>query len=214
MAKDPYYDRPEVSNSDLSWLRGQFSNSTFRGDQQKAYRFGTLIDCMITEKKKVDYYKRTCAGEVFSADEFEIAGEMKKAFYRDPLCRMMAEHSQTQKVGSGRVAFNCRGFEFALYCRWKWDLFCGLHTVNGDIKSTTATTQKQFEEAVRYFQYHRQRAFYMNGEGTSRDMLIGISKKNFKVFKVPIERGSSIFREGEELATEWAFKWYQLFENF
>ena len=50
----------------------------------------------------------------------------------------------------------------------------------GDIKSTSATTQEQFESAVRQFDYDRQRFFYMNIAGSEKDVLIGISKEHQK----------------------------------
>ncbi len=81
----------------------------------------------------------------------------------------------------------------------------------GDIKSTTATTQKQFEDAVRYFDYDRQRFFYMNMAGSNQDILIGISKVNFKVFKVPIQRGSELWNSGRDKTMELAFKYWMMF---
>lgn len=214
--KDPYYALPQVSNSDLSWLKKQFIPD--RGkviDLEQAYRFGTLIDCMITEPMKVDYFRMTCAGNYYTKDEFRLAEAMKKSFYRDPLCTMMAEKSEFQKV-SKRYAFPIEydGFRFRLDVRCKWDLFAQ-HSlrISGDIKSTTATTQKQFEEAIRYFDYDRQRAWYMDIEGTDRDMLIGISKKNCQVFKVPIERGGELYESGKRKYQELAFRWWTLFGN-
>ncbi len=110
MIKDPYYSEPEVSNSDLSWLKNQFAPVSYRGDVEKAYRFGTLIDCMITEPEKVDYFTRECAGVVYSIEEFEQAQEMKRAFYRDELCKLMVGQAKYQQVMKRRMAIN--------YCRY------------------------------------------------------------------------------------------------
>ena len=212
--KDPYYALPQVSNSDLSWLKKQFmSDSNKIIDLEKAYLFGTLIDCMITEPHKVDYFTKTCAGNQDTADDFKLAEDMKRMFYRDPLAKMMAENSEYQKV-SIRSDFGIEydGFFFHLDVRCKWDLYAEPKLkVSGDIKSTTATTQKQFEEAVRYFDYDRQRAWYMDIEGTDKDVLIGISKKNCKVFKVPIERNSELYNDGKRKYQELAFRWWTLF---
>lgn len=210
--KDPYYSRPEVSNSDLSWLKKLFQPEQITYDIEAAYRFGTLIDCMITEPQKVDYYQRSCAGNNYTADEFALAESMKKAFYRDPICKLIADNSEFQKI-SVRSGFKIEfdGFSFMLDVRAKWDLYAPKIKVSGDIKSTTATTQKQFEEAVRHFDYDRQRAWYMDIENTDNDMLIGISKKNCQVFKIPIKRGSELYNSGKAKYQDLAFKYWSLF---
>ena len=76
--KDPYYSRPEISNSDLSWLKKYWMPQEEIIDVEKAYRFGTLIDCMITEPHKINYFQLTCAGVKYTADEFALAEENKK----------------------------------------------------------------------------------------------------------------------------------------
>lgn len=213
IGKDPYYGRPEVSNSDLSELKKYWQSKEQTYDVEAAYRFGTLIDCMITEPFKIDYYKLTCAGILYNKEEFALAEEMKKAFYRDDFCRILADNSEYQKV-SINPAFKIEyeGHAFSLPVRCKWDLFAMPKLkLSGDIKSTTAETQKQFEEAAHYFDYFRQRAWYMDIEGVDNDMLIGISKKNCKVFKIPIKRGDAKYKEGKAHYQEIAFKWWYLF---
>jgi hypothetical protein len=213
--KDPYYTLPEVSNSDLSWLKKYWMLQDEIIDLEKAYRFGTLIDMMITEPEKVNYFALTCAGQQYSADEFALAEEMKKAFWRDEFCAMMAKHSEFQKVSVRKdfpVEFD--GFTFSLNVRCKWDLYAMPKLrISGDIKSTTATSQKQFEDAVRHFDYDRQRAFYMDIEGVDNDMLIGISKVNKKIFKVPVKRGGDLYNSGKAKYQELAFRYWYLFEN-
>jgi hypothetical protein len=83
--------------------------------------------------------------------------------------------------------------------------------MGGDIKSTTATTQEQFEAAITHFDYHRQRAVYMTLSGYSYDVIIGISKKNFQVFKVYIKRGDELFNRGMYEFQALAYKYYVLF---
>lgn len=212
--KDPYYGRPEMSNSDLSWLRNQIESPSFRGDSAKAYRFGTLIDCMITEKDKVNYFNRTCAGEIYSAEEFKVAEEMKKSFYKDQQCKWMADNAIFQKIDVRPMEIAYLGVNWIQDCRIKWDLGLPPEYPSGDIKSTTATTQRQFEEAAEYFQYFRQRAFYMDVGKTDIDLLIGISKKNYKIFKIPIFRNDKLYSLGKQQYSELAFQWHYLFNNF
>lgn len=207
---DSYYSRKEVSNSDLSWLKNQL-NPRDMPDPTMAYRFGNLIDAMITEQHRVNYFKRTCDNIEFTREEFEIAEKMKKAFYQDELCRNLTAGSDTQKVMSGTRQFNYQGIEFKLSCRCKWDIWKGALNFGGDIKSTTATSQQQFEDVVKYFDYDRQRAWYMDLAGSKKDILIGISKVNFKIFKIIITRNHPLYRSGFEKYNELAYKWNLLF---
>jgi len=211
---DTYYSRSEVSNSDLSWLKKYWLPENVKIDLERAYANGSLIDAMITEPWRVDYFKRRLQYDdyQFSEEEFAAAAEMKKAFNRDPFCQQLAKQCSFQHV-SVRPNFpiQYQGFDFTLPARCKWDLFCPAIDLGGDIKSTTATTQKQAEEAVRYFDYDRSRAWYMDLEGRSNDILIFISKINFKIFKVPVKRNSELFKQGKQKYQELAFKYWYLF---
>ncbi len=213
--KDPYYFMPEVSNSDLSWLKKYWMQEDQIHDVEQAYRFGTLIDCMITEPEKINYFNMTCAGERYSREEFDLAKKMKAAFYKDEFCATLAKHSEFQKVSIKKdFLIEHDGFQFTLDVRCKWDLYAMPKLrLSGDIKSTTAVSQKQFEDACRHFDYDRQRALYMDIEGVENDMLIGISKVNCKVFKLPIKRGGEFYNSGKLKYQELAFKYWYLFSQ-
>ena len=208
---DPYYSRKEVSNSDLTELK-KLMGGYDETDPTAAFRFGNLIDHMITELDKVNYYSLMCNGEQCTREEFETSIEMKKRFMRDQLCSSMLKLSDTQKtmIVNNRE-FNWGNFKFKLDIRCKWDLYMSSLGWGGDIKSTVATTQKQFEDAIRYFDYDRSRAWYMDIAGSNQDIVIGISKVNFKIFKVPIKRGDALYNSGLEKYNDLAFKWWTLF---
>ena len=209
---DPYYLRPEVSNSDLSELQKYWLPESRIIDLEKAYAFGSLIDAMITEPTKLDYFKLTCEGYQHTSEDFERAAEMKKAFYRDAFCANMVKQCIFQKVSAKpNFKINYDGFEFELPVRAKWDLFCENFDLGGDIKSTACTTQKQCEECVRYFEYDRSRAWYMDIENRSNDILIFISKVNYKIFKIPVKKGGEIYNTGKAKYQELAFRYWYLF---
>ena len=208
---DPYYSRTEVSNSDLSWLQNQLHPREMP-DPTEAYRFGSLIDAMITEPQRVNFLTRTLDGYQFPAPEFEKAEQMKRAFLHDAFCSGMNEaKTETQKVMAKEVILGYQGVQFTLKMRYKWDLWFPAIGSGGDIKSTSATTQKQFEDSVQYFDYDRQRAVYMSISGATTDVLIGISKVNFKTFKVYITRQSSLFASGMDKFKYLAYRWHLLF---
>lgn len=209
-ALDSYYSRNEVSNSDLGWLSNQL-NPKPMPDPTNAFKFGSLIDAMLTEQYRVNYFKRTCDDDQFTPEEFGTAENMKRAFMADDIARTLISGADTQKVMIERKDLNFEGIDFSIRMRCKWDIWRNDLGFGGDIKSTTATTQAQFETAIKYFNYDRQRAFYMNMAGSEKDVLIGISKKNFKVFKVYINRNSELYKEGYHKYITLSFKWWRLF---
>lgn len=207
---------PAVSNSDLGVLQEYWLPQNVVMDLRKAYANGTLIDCMITEPHRVNFYKLTVEGEnyKYSADEFAAAKEMKKAFYKDAFCSAFVKQCKFQHISyNPNFQIDYDSIKFDVPAKCKWDLFSPDIDLSGDIKSTVATTQKQCEEVVRYFEYDRSRAWYMDLENRNNDILIFISKVNFKIFKVPIKRGDHWYTEGKKKYQELAFKWWYLFGN-
>ncbi|MDR1343895.1 MAG: PD-(D/E)XK nuclease-like domain-containing protein [Tannerellaceae bacterium] len=207
-----YYKLPEVSNSDLSWLKNQLYPKETVSDPTEAYAFGSLIDAMLTEPDRVDYFKRTLDGKRIKKELFENAVKMKQAFRRDDFCSDLTTHSDGQKISIVHdKEYSYKGFPFVLNVRCKWDIWREDWGWGGDIKSTTAKTQKEFEAASLYFDYDRQRAFYMDLQGSKRDVLIGISKVNHRIFKIFINRESEFYKQGRDKYLALAFKWYLLF---
>ena len=205
---DSYFSRKEVSNSDLGWLRNQLYPRDMP-DPTQAYRFGSLIDAMITENERVNYFKMSLDGDAYAEHEFALAAAMKVAFLKDEFCRQIIEGSEPQKVMSTTLDLDYDGMQFTLKARCKWDIW--RQTFGGDIKSTAATSLSQFKDAIEYFDYDRQRAWYMDIAGSKTDVLIGISKKNMKIFKVFIDRNSPLYKNGKQKYLDLGLKWYLMF---
>ncbi len=78
---DAYYSRTEVSNSDLTALKNLLHPVPMPpGVKEAAFRFGNLVDAIITEPERVNYYQLTVDDEQYTDDEFRHAKEM----YRSP----------------------------------------------------------------------------------------------------------------------------------
>lgn len=204
-----YRSFPAVSNSDLTALLKYWEPENVWIDKEKAFRFGNLIDAIITEPEKVNYFTLQVDGVQYTKEEFEQAEEMRKAFYRDEFCSAMVKQCSFQRISyQPSFLIEYDGFSFNLPAKCKWDLFCERMDLSGDIKSTAAATQKQFEEACHHFDYFRSRAWYMDLEGRNNDILIGISKKNNQVFKIPIKRGDKYYNAGKAQYQEIAFRYW------
>lgn len=215
--QDTYYNRSEVSNSDLTELKNLLYPRTQYGDKEKAFKFGTLVDARLTELEKVRFDKRMVDDVVYSREDWELATAMIKSLRmearRDPLIKFALEQSDKQKfmVNKGQV-FQYGNFEYALDTRCKWDFWFPTMGFGGDLKTTFASTQKQFNEALDFFDWDRSRAWYMDICGSQQDFIVAISKKNQQIFKVTIKRDDPLYRRGKEKYDELAFKWWLLIE--
>ena len=207
---DSYYGRKEVSNSDLSELDKYFRPLSEVFNIEAAYRFGNLIDAMITEPHRCDHIRMKVDDEQFSEEDWTKSKLMLNAFRKNEFCRSVLKIAKGQSVFiNPSLEINYEGMSFTLPMRCKYDLWSGSFGV--DVKSTTATSQQQFEDACHHFGYLRQRAVYMELSGANKDMLIGISKTNFKIFTIAINRGDYKHKLGYQQFSELAFKWWYLF---
>lgn len=213
MNPDAYYNRREVSNSDLTELKELLHPHIQYGDKQTAFRFGTLVDAIITEPGRVDYYNLTVDEEAYTEDEFRLAREMNRSLRmearRDPFLAKVLELASTQRFMVNRSQeFEYGGFPFTLDTRCKWDWFLDGADFGGDLKTTFAQSQQQFDEAVDFFDWDRSRAWYMDIAGSRSDFIYAISKKNCRVFKRFITRNDATYRRGREKYEELAFQYW------
>lgn len=138
---DTYYNRSEVSNSDLTELKNILHPRMQFGDKEAAFRFGSLVDAIITEPARVDYYRLTVDDEQYTEDEFRHAQEMQKALRmearRDEFLFKVLGYAETQRfMVNTQQQFTYCGFPFSLDTRCKWDWWLGLF--GGDLKTTFA----------------------------------------------------------------------------
>ena len=212
---DEYYNRPEVSNSDLTALKNLLHPTMQFGDKEKAFKFGTLEDAILTELDRVNYYRLTVDDDSYTREDFLLAEEMVKALKmearKDPFVANVLKLAETQRwMANQEQKFNYGSFEFTLPTRCKWDWWIDCCHFGGDLKTTAASTQREFEDAVDHFDWDRSRAWYMDIAGSNKDFIIAISKKNCAVFKKFINRGDAIYNNGREKYEELAFNYWCL----
>lgn len=213
---DSYYLRTEVSNSDLTELKNYLYPRTQYGDKEKAFKFGTLVDALITENERVHYSKRMVDDVTYSREDFELGLAMREALRKearkDEFLRAILSNSDTQKFMVNKSQrFLYGNFEYTLDTRCKWDWWLPSFGFGGDLKTTFAESQNQFNEAIDFFDWDRSRAWYMDIAGSQQDFIYAISKKNLKIFKAFIRRDDDTYKRGKEKYDELAFKWWMLF---
>jgi len=212
---DEYYNRSEVSNSDLTELKNLLHPRMQFGDKEAAFRFGTLVDAIITEPDRVNYYRFTVDDVQYTEDEFRHAQEMFKSLRmearHDQFLAKVLEIAETQRfMVNKQQQFEYGGLPFTLDTRCKWDWFLPVMNFGGDLKTTFAASQKEFDEAVDFFDWDRSRAWYMDIAGSDRDFIYAISKRNGCVFKKFINRGDEIYNRGKDKYEELAFQYWCL----
>lgn len=212
---DSYYLRTEVSNSDLTELKNYLYPRTQYGDKEKAFKFGILVDALITENERVHYSKRMVDDVTYSREDFELGLAMREALRKearkDEFLRAVLSNSDTQKFMVNKSQrFLYGNFEYTLDTRCKWDWWLPSFGFGGDLKTTFAESQNQFNEAIDFFDWDRSRAWYMDIAGSQQDFIYAISKKNLKIFKAFIRRDDDTYKRGKEKYDELAFKWWQL----
>ena len=213
---DSYYSRSEVSNSDLTELKNYLYPRVQYGDKEKAFKFGTLVDALITENDRVRYDKLMVDDYLYTTEEFELGLEMRKALRKeaekDQFLAVVLAQSDTQKfMVNKQQEFYYGNFAYHLDTRCKWDWWLSAYNFGGDLKTTFAESQAQFDEAIDFFDWDRSRAWYMDIGGSNRDFIDAISKKNCKIFKHFItDRNHPTYIKGKEKYEDLAFKWWQL----
>ena len=196
-----YREHPYVSNSDMS-------NSIARpvySDPTKAYAFGTLVHASILEPFRLSHSEETIDGE--PAEGFQQAQNMRAAFWANKICAEFHSGCKYEvEMFKENTRFEYNGKKFAMNCKCKYDLWNGEY--GGDIKTTSAETEQEFLKSVATFDYARARVFYSKVSGAKKDLIIGISKKNFKVFLVFMKEGDALWQQGEKKLAEIAFNYW------
>lgn len=216
LAHDEYYLRSEVSNSDLTALKNLLHPVAMPpGAKEAAFRFGSLVDAIITEPSRVNYYRLTVDGEQYTDEEFRHAKEMHRALRttarRDPFLTKVLENAETQCAMTAKgQEFEYGGFTFTLDTRCKWDWWLPRCHFGGDLKTCAAATQKEFDEAVGFFDWDRSRAWYMDIAHSDCDFIYAISKRNCNVFTTRIRRGDPVYLRGRDKYLELAFQYWCL----
>lgn len=205
-----YFDHPFISNSQLSELDQQLSG-TDAFNYVNALRMGTLVHALLLEPHTVDLICNRVQEYLYTKEEMRQARLLAVYVKNNSLCRGLIKGCDKEvEVYAEQVPFEWNGISFTLNCRCKYDF--KKSGVGGDFKTTTATSREQFIGEIERFSYHRARVFYSKVSGVTKDVIIGINKKCKGIFPVFMEPGTALWKEGEVLVNELAFKYWLIKE--
>lgn len=212
LLQEDYFSINAVSNSDLTKLKNEMLGVRII-DNQQAFYFGTLFDNMLTEHDNISFYEKKLNGKSVNKSLWEQSMAMRKALLEDEQVRFLLKdkNSEFQKVFVKEREFEYRNLKYVLNTKCKFDIFSPITSV--DLKTTVAKSQKEFENACDIFDYDRQVAWYMDISGIDYMGIVGISKKNNKIFKLFIDRNSSLYRQGYKKYMYLSLKYYLLYGN-
>jgi hypothetical protein len=215
-----YFDLPEVSSSDLGALKREYYGLPDNREQlEEIFNFGSLVDAMLTEREKLDYLTLGLRQEngfyiYYTYDTWRRAEVLAEAARKDPVIGRMLDWMVGQYIFRRTLSFDYQGDEYKIRARCKFDLLAKKLLTGLDFKTTACTTQKQFEESIDFFDWDKQASYYMDISKNNYHWIVGISKKNDKIFKYAIERGDAMHKRGADKYSVWAYRWVTLIEPF
>lgn len=196
-----YYKRSEVSNSTLGAVKRAIYGGTFVPPDvlEKAFDFGKKFDCLITQPHNM---------EVCTSDEIDLLLRMKaKLEANETYQRLTAfnNNSNYQCAYINNLTFNIDDIEVTIPSRVLVDID-PLSNIKCDLKTTSATSDKQFKHSFYELCYYRQASWYMDTSECDKFVFIGVSKKgDNNVFVHTITRGDNDYLKGKEEYEELCF---------
>lgn len=179
-----YYTLPLLSNSQLGEL-DRLHNEKFKPSEEvlaKAFKAGNQIDYSLFEPVLLDKEDPNLPN-ILKMKEAVMANDLFKAYYNHPDCKHQHEIYRLVKG----IPFKC-----------KLDSYLKPLSLFMEFKSTACKTKQSFMQAAfgEQLNYDRQIALYMNLAKVDKCIFVGVSKFNFQVFILIVERGDKIYKQG------------------
>lgn len=208
-----YWDIQAVSNSDLTALaRAYNAVPDNRAELEDIFNFGSLVDAMLSEKHRVDYWRGTLQDDrtgyiQYTSEIFMQAQQLAEACAKDPVIAHILRQMIGQYIFVRSLGFDYEGDTYTIRGKCKFDAYGKALEMGADYKTTSCTSKKQFREAIEFFHWDRQGAFYMDLARINKHWIIGISKKTGEIFKHAIQRGDEVYLRGRAKYSHWAYRW-------
>lgn len=205
ISNEEYFKLPYASNSGLVEAHKLFQESeNGQVDLTAAYRFGSAFDAIATDPNEYDSTDLT-------DPQVSILMPMRRALEKNSIYQAIFKNAASQVVFVDReFKVEINGLQITIPAKCKYDKWAFNLGFGGDIKSTQVTTQAQFAASVKFLNYDRQAAWYMDITGSERFPIIGVSKKNHKTFVVSIKRGDELYYTGRQKYQKLVPSWWKL----
>ncbi len=202
-----YFALPYASNSGLKDAHKMFTASdTGEWEPTYAYEFGSAFDALLTSPGIVDT-------SMISAEDRRLLPSMRAALEADTLVyQPLLMNASTQVVfveTEFMIELDGRPITFPAKC--KYDYWIDKFNFGTDLKAVICKDQHAFEAACQHFKYFMQAAWYMDITKSDRFILIGISKRNFKIFIIQIRRDDARYKIGKAQYTACFGAWWKLY---
>jgi len=183
------------------------------------FNFGSLVDAMLSEEFRINPLTLTLRQDigpdiVYASDIFLQADRLADRCKKDPVIAEILKRMIGQYIFIRSLGFTYEGEDLALRARCKFDAYGKALAMGADYKTTACANLKQFREAISFFHWDRQAAFYMDLARIEMFWIIGISKVTGEIFKHAIRRGDAVYLAGRAKYSFWAYRWKLLVEPF
>lgn len=202
-----YFALPYASNSTLKDAHKMFTASdTGVWEPTKAYEFGSAFDALLTSPGILDT-------SMISNEDRRLLPSMRATLENDdkvfkPL--LMNASTQVVFVETEFVIYlDGRPITFPAKC--KYDFWIDKFDFGADLKAVICKDQHAFEAACEHFKYYMQGALYMDITKSDRFILVGISKRNFKIFIIQIRRDDARYKIGKRQYEACFGPWWKLY---
>lgn len=186
-----YFDHPSLSNSDLKKMKERLGLTRPAPENlQLIFEFGSLFHKSILEPHLVtDEEKRK--------DDYPLAQEMSKTFWRDQFCRDFAIASDFKREHEFYDTLIVEGMTIDARC--KADGYREKRKFFLELKSTACESQKSFEAAMLDLDYDQACAHYMLTSRCDVALIVGISKKKpDRLFRRIVKKYDDWYLNGEQ----------------
>ena len=182
----------------------EFTTST---DEQRYenFRQGTIFDALATEPEKLNLFKRTISGTdyTFTKEELDFWQKKKDLLFSKSFFKNILSLNPSFQKEFYIDDYSLDGI-FPIKMKGKLDMY--LPNLVIDLKTTSATNERQFKEVCEQH-YYRQMLYYMHGTGAENALLIGVSKTKNEIFKVNFGIKHAKYKETLEICKLLIQKW-------
>jgi hypothetical protein len=169
-----YFQIKKISNSDLGIAKNILAGKPQPKRPEKAFSFGSAFHEALLEP---DRYRSLEWAEK-GVDVTKVEKLLQSALANEAVRKIL-------KNGKNEQVIEWTHQQTGVECKSKLDIIQSKkELIVTDIKTTSATTQADFETDFIFYEYNRQAAFYMQSIGAKEFFSVGISKANGQIFIV------------------------------